>query len=243
MDIAGRVAIVTGGGHRLGGAIARALARSGADVYLHYHRSFQEAAATAADIATIGRRVVIGSFDLSEAANGPALVDAASEELGPASILVNAASGFADDTFADVTADQLRASLDLSLIAPVLITQAFAAAMPSGLDGAVVNITDAKVATPYRRHFSYILAKGGLDTFTRTAALALAPRIRVNAVAPGMVLPPADVDDGYIDRIAGNVPLPAPGGAATVAGAVLGLITNDFVTGETLRVDGGAHLI
>src|SRR5680860_579438 len=99
MDIAGRVAIVTGGAHRLGASIAVALARSGADIYLHYHRSFQEAAATAADIATMGCRVVIGSFDLSEPANAAALVEAASDELGPASILVNAASGFAEDTF------------------------------------------------------------------------------------------------------------------------------------------------
>ena len=134
-------------------------------------------------------------------------------------------------------------TLDLTLASPVFLTQAFASALAGDSEGAVVNVTDAKTATPYREHFSYVVAKGGLDVFTRAAALALAPRIRVNAVALGVVLPPPGEDDEHARRLASKVPMRRPGGAEPVASAVLALIENDFVTGEIIRVDGGGHLV
>ena len=110
------------------------------------------------------------------------------------------------------------------------------------MDGAVVNITDVKTYRPYKDHFSYVIAKGGIDTFTRAAARFLAPRIRVNAVALGVILPPPGEDDFYAEKLASKLPLKRVGGTEPVAAAMLALLTNDFLTGEILRVDGGGHL-
>jgi NAD(P)-dependent dehydrogenase (short-subunit alcohol dehydrogenase family) len=125
----------------------------------------------------------------------------------------------------------------------VLLTQAFAKALPTEETGAVLNVTDVKTATPYRTHFSYIVAKGGVDTFTRAAAVALAPRIRVNAVALGVILPPPGEDAAYAEKLAAELPMQRPGGTDPVGAAALMLISNDFLTGEIIRVDGGQHLV
>jgi glucose 1-dehydrogenase len=243
MDIAGRNALVTGGAHRVGKAITMALAAAGADVFIHYGRSADAAQVTAAGIREMGRNVAMGSADLGDPAAAHDLIDAATVALGPISILVNSASGFPTDTLQDVELDTWRRTLDLTLASPVFLTKAFADAMPQGMGGAVVNITDVKTATPYRTHFSYIVAKGGLDQFTRAAAVALAPEIRVNAVALGVILPPPGEDEAYAQRLADAIPMKRPGGTDPVAAAALALIENDFVTGETIRVDGGQHLV
>ncbi|MBA2338698.1 MAG: SDR family NAD(P)-dependent oxidoreductase, partial [Acidimicrobiia bacterium] len=163
MDIAGRVALVTGGGVRVGRALALGLGRAGADVFVHYNRSSAGAEATAAVIAAGGTRSAIGSADLADPAVAPDLVAAATSALGPVSILVNAASGFPADTLADVSIEGWQATIDFTLAGPVFLTQAFAAALPADAGGAVVNITDVKTTTtPYRKHFSYMVAKGGI---------------------------------------------------------------------------------
>ena len=185
----------------------------------------------------------MGSADLGDPTVAADLVDAATVALGPISILVNSASGFPTDTLQDVELAAWRRTSDLTLTSPVFLTQAFAEAMPRGMGGAVVNVTDVKTATPYLTHFSYIIAKGGLDQFTRAAAVALAPDIRVNAVALGVILPPPGEDDAYAQRLADKIPMKRPGGTDPVAAAALALIENDFVTGETIRVDGGQHLV
>jgi NAD(P)-dependent dehydrogenase (short-subunit alcohol dehydrogenase family) len=124
----------------------------------------------------------------------------------------------------------------------VFLTQRFAAALADESSGAVVNITDVRTMSPYLKHFSYVVAKGGVDTFTRAAALALAPRIRVNAVALGVILPPPGEDAEYVEALAAELPLQRVGGTAPVVEAALSLIRNDFVTGEIIRIDGGSHL-
>ena len=107
----------------------------------------------------------------------------------------------------------------------------------------MLNVTDVRTATPYQTHFSYVVAKGGLDTFTRAAAVALAPRIRVNAVALGVILPPPGEDEAFANRLAADLPMQRPGGTDPVASAAIALIENDFVTGEIVRIDGGQHLV
>ena len=169
-------------------------------------------------------------------------MSAATTELGPISLLVNNASSFPEDTIADATIEGWHATLDCTLTAPIFLTQALAASLPSDALGAVVNVTDARTSTPYTRHFTYAVAKGGLDAFTRAAAVALGPQIRVNAVAPGVVLPPAGEDDDYVNRLAEALPLQRAGGVEPVAHAVRSLLENDFITGEVVRVDGGGHL-
>ena len=243
MELQGRVGIVTGGGVRVGRAIALGLARSGVDVFIHYNRSAEPAERTAEEARELGVRAAVGSVNLADPTKAAALVDLTKRSLGIPSILVNSASGFPSDTIADVTVDAWRATLDLTLASPVFATQAFANALPEDLDGAVVNITDVRTQIPYREHFSYIVAKGGIDTFTKTAALQLAPRIRVNAVALGVILPPPQEDDDYAARLATDLPLGRVGGTGPVVTTVLSLLENDFITGEIVRVDGGGHLV
>lgn len=242
MEINGRNAIVTGGGVRVGRAICLALAEAGARVYVHYNTSSDAAATVRDEIVSAGGFAAIGSADLSDPAASRILIADAEAALGPISILVNSASGFPTDSLADVTVESLRDARSVTLESPVMLTQAFAAALGDDQEGAVVNITDQRTDRPYKQHLSYMLAKGGLDTFTKVAALELAPRIRVNAAALGVILPPADQSDDYATELAASLPLERVGGAGVVADTVVFLCKNDFITGEIIRVDGGAHL-
>lgn len=242
MDISNRAAIVTGGARRVGRAIALALADAGAAVFVHYNSSAGPAEETLVEIESRGGRGAIGGVDLSDPAEGPNLIDMATDALGEVSILVNSASGFATDTISGVDLAGWRRSHDLTLASPVFLTQAFAAALDEDSQGAVLNVTDVRTMTPYQKHFSYVIAKGGLDTFTRAAAVSLAPRIRVNAVALGVILPPPGEDAAYVEGLAADLPLQRAGGTEPVVAAALHLIQNDFVTGEIIRLDGGGHL-
>lgn len=241
MELRGVAALVTGGAHRVGRAIVLGLADAGADIVLHYGGSAAEARETAADAAARGARVEIVQADLADPEAGAALL-AAAEGLAPIRVLVNSAAAFPEDSLAGVTAEQWDRTLAVNLRAPVLVTQAFAAALPDGAGGAVVNVTDWRTARPYRDHFSYTVAKGGIDTFTLAAAEALAPRIRVNGVALGAILPPPGKDSAYLKELARQIPVERVGGTEPVVDAVLFLLRNDFVTGEIVRLDGGAHL-
>jgi len=230
---------VTGGGHRVGRAIVLALAEAGADLILHYGRSSDAAERTAEEAAGRGARVHLVSADLSDPA-AARTVFPDDGDLPPASLLVNSAAVFPEDRLDDVTPEQWDRTLAVNLRAPILLTQAFAARVPE--DGAVVNVTDWRTARPYREHFSYTVAKSGLDGFTTAAAEALAPRIRVNGVALGAILPPPGKDSEYLKELAREIPVERVGGTGPVAEAVLFLLRNDFVTGEIIRIDGGAHL-
>jgi glucose 1-dehydrogenase len=239
MELRGRTALVTGGGHRVGKAIVLALAEAGADLILHYGRSSEEAERTAEEAAGLGARVRLVAADLGDTTAARALFSDGGDAPS-ATVLVNSAAVFPEDRLEDVTPEQWDQTLAVNLRAPVLLTQAFAAQIPD--DGAVINITDWRTARPYRDHFSYIVAKSGLDGFTAAAAEALAPRIRVNGVALGAILPPPGKDSSYLKQLAREIPVERVGGTRPVVEAVLFLLRNDFVTGEIIRIDGGAHL-
>lgn len=243
MEIEGRTAVVTGGAVRVGAAITRELARRGASVFIHYNRSAEPAEALRSEIVGAGGVAAIGSVDLSNPEAAPDLIAAAAASLGPPTILINSASGFPVDTIDDVTVDGFRAAQDLSLATPMMLIQAFGEQVPKEVGGAVVNITDVKTVRPYLKHLSYMLAKGGVDTLTRAAAIALAPGIRVNAVALGVILPPPGEGAEYVEQLAADLPLARVGGAQVVADTVVFLCENDFITGEIIRLDGGAHLV
>jgi glucose 1-dehydrogenase len=225
----------------VGRAVALGLADAGCDLVLHYGSGSGEAEATAAEAEALGARVRLVRADLADSPAARRLV-AAAGDLAPVRVLVNSAAVFPDDDLEGITPKQWDHALAVNLRAPVLLTQAFAAALPEGVEGAVVNITDWRTARPYREHFSYTVSKGGLDAFTRAAAEALAPRIRVNAVALGAILPPPEKDSDYLKALAGEIPAGRVGGTDPVVAAVLFLLRNPFVIGEIVRVDGGAHL-
>jgi len=243
MDLDGRTAVVTGGAVRVGAAICTELARRGAAVFIHYNRSAGPAEDLRAQIAKSGGIAAIGSVDLSNPEAAPDLIGAAAASLASPTILINSASAFPFDTINDFTLEGYHAAQDLTLVTPLMLTQAFAKQVPDDLGGAIVNVTDVKTTRPYRKHISYMLAKGGIDTLTRASAIALAPKIRVNAVALGVVLPPANEDDDYAAKLADELPLQRIGGAQVVADTVAFLCENDFITGEIIRVDGGGHLV
>ena len=231
---------MTGGARRVGKALALALAKAGCDLVLHYRSSAAEAEETAIEAEALGVSVTLIQADLSRPDQAPSVFDI--DGGPPISVLVNSAALFPEDRLVDVTADQWETTLAVNLRAPVFLTQAFARALPDGEEGAVVNVTDWRTSRPYRDHFSYTIAKGGLDTFTVTAAEALAPRIRVNAVALGAILPPPGRDSAYLKDLAKDLPLQRIGGVGAVVEAVLFVLRNHFVTGEIVRIDGGAHL-
>lgn len=241
MELARTTALITGGAHRVGRGIALALAEAGCDLVLHYNSSAGPAEETAAEAGAMGRNVSLVGADLSDPAAAPRIV-ASAGDLAPIRVLVNSAAMFAEDSLSDVTPDGWQRTLAVNLTAPVFLTQAFAAALPDDVEGAVVNVTDWRTARPYSDHFSYSMAKGAIDTFTGAAAEHLAPRIRVNAVALGAILPPPGKDSAYLRELAQEIPLQRVGAPGVVADAVLHLLRNDFITGEIVRVNGGAHL-
>jgi len=242
MGLEGTVAVVTGGAVRVGREISLALANAGASVFIHYNRSAAPAAELRDEIIASGGYAAIGPGDLSEPSVARGILRRAEDALGVVTLLVNSASGFPSDTIEDITLERFRSTIDLSLGSPLFLTQAFAAQLPSDRTGAIVNITDIKTMRPYKEHLSYMLAKGGIDTLTRATALALAPRIRVNAVALGAILPPPGEGVEYVDALAATLPLQRVGGARVVADAVVFLAENEFITGEIIHLDGGALL-
>ena len=242
MELAGRTALVTGGGHRIGRALILALARAGCNLILHYHRSDEAARATAAEAEALGARVLLRQADLSRLDDaGPLFADLPAG-FPPVQILVNSAAIFPKDTLADLTVEGWSQTFRVNLRSPILLTQAFYRALPQDTPGAVVNITDWRTQRPYLTHFSYTVSKGALDAFTRTAAIQLAPRVRVNGIALGAMLPPEGATDAYWRSVLDTIPLDRSGGVEVVADTLLYLLRNDFITGEIIRLTGGAHL-
>lgn len=241
MNLADRVAVVTGGAHRVGGAITRALAERGAAVAIHYGTSSDAADALADEIRSSGGRAVTVQANLADRSAPTEIFDAAAE-LGPVTVLVNSAAGFPTDRLGQLDRDAYQRVMTVNLDSPIWLTNEFAARLPDNTEGAVVNVTDWRIERPYGDHFSYLIAKGALATMTRAAAIHLAPRVRVNAVALGAILPPPGEDEDYLEELAKSIPLRRTGGTEPVVSAVLELLTNHFVTGQIWRLDGGASL-
>jgi NAD(P)-dependent dehydrogenase (short-subunit alcohol dehydrogenase family) len=237
--LAGQTALVTGAGRRLGRAVTLALARAGANVAIHYRNSAAEAEETAAEANLLGARTWLIETDLSTPAAAAELVERAAAETGGLDILVNNASIFDECAFADITAEAVVENVNLNALAPMHAARAFAAQQRPG---AVVNMLDAMVADYDRKHVPYHLAKRMLLTLTSIMAIEFAPLVRVNAVAPGLVLPPEGRDTAYLESLRHTNPLNRHGSEDGVADAVLYLLRAGFVTGQTLYVDGGRHL-
>ena len=235
----GRTALVTGAARRVGRAIAEALAREGADILLHYRGSREEAEGAARSLRAQGVRAALVQADLADASGleafwGRALSAAPG---GRIDILINSASIFPEDTLSGFSVQELEGSLRVNALAPLLLSRLFAASLESS--GVIVNMVDARMSAPMRRHASYQASKLLLADFTRLLARELAPRVRVNAVAPGLILPPEDLGEEARRRLQKLNLLRRWGDPQDVARAVLFLVENDFVTGQLLYVDGG----
>lgn len=230
------VALVTGSGVRVGRAIALALGRAGFDLLLHANRSVDDAQSLAEELHFFECSATVVQADLS-LADGPATL---ARHVGPKlDVLVNNAAAYAHANFADITAAQLEQMWAVNVRAPFLLTQALLAALQGGC---VINLTDMAVSHAYTpTHFfsHYLATKAALEQLTRAWALELGPGIRVNAVAPGPVAMAAETSDAQRSDILSRVPLRREGSPDDVAQAVVFLATAPYITGQTLRVDGG----
>lgn len=240
----GRTALVTGGAIRLGRAIALHLAEAGADVAIHYCGSREAARDTLAELTSRGARCVAVQGDFANDPIGAArtVFAAAVQALGPIDLLVNSAAIFAADTLATLQPDGWDRHLHINLAAPVWLTQELARRLPRERRGDVINILDWRAARPQPGHLAYTVAKAGLAAATRLLALELAPHIRVNAIAPGAILPPPGATAADFERTAAAIPLGRTGEPADICEAVEFLATAKFVTGELLHVTGGQQL-
>ena len=234
-------ALVTGAGRRLGQALALEAARAGYDVAVHHRGPAEEADETVAAARALGRRAIPVRADLSMESEVRALVGQAAA-LGPLTLLVNSASAFQDDRVGALARETWDLHLETNLRAPVVLAEAFAAALPADREGLVVNIVDQRVWRPNPQFFSYTLAKAGLWWATQTLAQALAPRIRVNAIGPGPTLPSVHQAPGEFEAEAAGVLLARRAVPDDIAAALRYLIDARSVTGQMIAVDGGQHL-
>lgn len=236
-----RVTLVTGGARRLGAEIVRSFAARGDHVVLHHGNSPVDAAALAGELRDAGGSVHVVQEDLADATAPARIVDEAMRAFGRLDVVVSSASVMTRRAFDEVTPEDWDAANAINLRAPFFLMQAAARVMGDG--GAIVQMSDHLA---FEARFPHLIphqvSKGGLTALVRTMAGALAPRIRVNAVAPGLVMAPADMSAGVRERFLADVPLERSGGPGDVVGAIHYLVDAPYVTGIVLPVDGGRHL-
>ncbi len=236
------VALVTGGAKRIGRAIALALARQGFDVAIHCRDSVTEADALATEIRAEGRRAAVLRADLTRESEVTGLIAAAEAALGPVGVLVNNASTFERDEWDDVTREGWDAHLEPNLRAPFVLIQQFARALPPDAHGLAINMLDQRVWSLTPHFVSYTVSKAGLWALTQSMALALAPRIRVNAIGPGPAVPSPRQSQAQFDRQSASVPLGRGTDPDEIGRAVVAMLSLPSMTGQMLALDGGQHL-
>ncbi|HLG55746.1 MAG TPA: SDR family oxidoreductase [Vicinamibacterales bacterium] len=245
MELSGRVGLVTGG-KRIGAVVATELARAGADIALVYRQSRTEAEETAAAARALGRRAVVLQGDLRDPDTCERVVDGTVEALGRLDVLINMASLYRAKAFDDLTVEDWDAQLEIDLRAAWLCARAAAPHMRRLRGGRIINFADwtGRSGRPrYSGFLPYYVAKAAVVALTEGLALELASdQILVNAIAPGPIVAPEAVSDDEFAAVEKATPLGRWGGEIEIAKAVLSFIDSDFVTGETIRVDGGRHL-
>ena len=245
MELAGRVALITGG-RRIGAVVASELARGGADVALVYRRSRAEAEETADSLRALGRRVFLVQADLSHPDSCDRVVDETVNALGRLDVLVNMASIYVQKPLDELTVEDWDTQLAVDVRAAWLCARAAVPHMRRLRGGRIINFGDwvARSGRPrYTGYLPYYVAKASVIALTEVLALELAAdQILVNAIAPGPIVAPEDTSDDEFAKVERATPLGRWGGEIEIAKAVLALIDSDFITGETVRVDGGRHL-
>ncbi len=235
-------ALITGAARRLGRQIALVLASEGWDIAIHYLSSESDALSLSAEVQGMGRRCGLVRADLAIEAEVQGIVGRAEACVGPVRVLVNCASVFEDDRVDTATRASWDRHLETNLRAPFVLSQAFAARVGEGEDGCIVNLIDQSILRLTPQFISYTVSKAGLWTLTQTMAQALAPRIRVNAVAPGPSLKASHQSEANFDRQVQSTLLQRPSGPDQIAAAVSYLVSARAVTGQMIAVDSGQHL-
>ena len=237
------VALVTGAAKRIGRAIAYGLANAGWDVAIHFHRSAADAESLQQEIVKLGRRAIMLQADLAQNAEVETLIQRCTSQLGSATCLVNNAAVFDFDEIGSLTSKNWDAMHATNLRAPVLLARDFARLLPANVDGDIINLLDQKIVNLNPDFFSYTIAKAGLAAATHTLAMALAPRIRVNAVAPGLTMLSGDQTPENFEQAHRMTPLGRAGKLDDIVAAVLFLLNTQSVTGQTIFIDGGQRLM
>jgi pteridine reductase len=232
-----KLALVTGAAHRLGKAFALTLARAGYDILLHYHSAEEEALQTKLEIESLKRNVFLAQADLTD----PAQIHLLLSTFHSLDVLVNSAAIMLEGNIESHSFENWDASFDLNLRAPFLLAQACAKKMTAG--GLIVNISDMGAHKAWSKYPSYTVSKAALESLTKILARALAPKIRVNAIAPGFVLQSDIVPAEEWQRLIGWIPLKRPARSDEITSALEFLLHNQYITGQTIVVDGGYSLI
>lgn len=236
------VALVTGAGERIGAAIAKALAAAGYAVVIHYRSNGAGAETVAAEIIATGGLATTVQADLADRAQRNRLVADASAAFGPLTLLVNNASVFVRDSARDLDEAIWDAHFAIHAEAPAFLSRDFAAQLPEGAEGNIINIIDGRVLDLSPAFFSYTLSKSVLWTLTRTLAQSLAPAIRVNAIAPGPAVPPPSVSQDKFEQRLAELPLQDAANADGIADGVIAILVLPTMTGQMIALDGGEHL-
>lgn len=234
------IALVTGAGKRIGRAVALALARAGWDIAAHYQSSADDAATLADEIRGLGRRAWTFPADLAEPSETQRLAARVIESAGAIDALINNASIYPEDRLSELSEENLINNVRVNAWAPFLLTRAVAA---QNRPASVVNFLDTRMRDYDARHVSYHLSKRMLFSLTRMTALEFAPLVRVNAIAPGLVLPPAGKDEQYLKDLAPTNPLNTHGNVDDLSLAAIFLLQSSFITGQVIFVDGGRHML
>lgn len=241
-ELADKVVLVTGAAHRLGREIALRLADEGCQVVVHYHRSQTAASETTTEIRRRGAEAYPLAADLSTSSGIRRLFQAIDRSIGNLDFLVNSAAVLEPVDLLQATDLDWEHTIDLNLKGAFFCLQQAARRMRSD-GGAIVNISDVAALRPWKRFPIHSISKAGIEMLTRVAALALAPSIRVNAVAPGLALKPENMPEERWKALARSIPLQRSGGPSDIGEAVVFLLKNEYITGETLVVDGGYRFV
>ncbi len=235
------LSLVTGASKRLGRAIAIRLAEEGADVAIHYHQSQADSKEVATKISELGRRTCSVSADLSHLPSIPLIINSVAEHFGRLDILVNSAANFLETKFGSITEKSWDDSLNTNLRAPFFLAQAAAPHLTRSGAGNIINFADIAAFQTWRSYIPHSIAKAGVVQMTRSLARELAPKVRVNAIAPGTITMPGDAPELEANFIR-SAPLGRSGRPKDITDAVVYLLTADFLTGQTLILDGGRTL-
>lgn len=235
----GKLILVTGSARRIGRALAIACARAGADVIIHHAHSDEEAGEAQQEVLSLGRQAWVIPADFDDPLTAKELITRANK-IRPLFALVNSAAIFEDIAFRDTTLEAWDRHLRINLSAPFLLSQAFAQQFPEEGNGCIVNILDWRALRPGISHFPYTISKAGLTAMTQSLAIMLAPRITVNGLALGAILPPTD--QPVSDKLIKRVPAGKWGQLEDVEEALIFLLSNSYITGEIIHIDGGRHL-